>query len=281
MNKENDTRSVDKLQDALGMIKEEYIEEAARPESSRGKKPMRIAGIVAAAAVVIILVSVAVILPGTKNNSSQQAEVNMDMEAAEAYQDEKEAGADMYQAEAAAEAPAYQADAAAEAPAYQEDVAEEAPAYQAEEAGASPAEAADAPYDMAAEGGAAVAFHMEAEVKDPFEQEGGLIINNASALDQLLADYIPNDEALTDALLERYDTAFFEDHNLALSFIELSSGSYEMKYLSTDETGTKAVQHYKVYRPDEEGMLITADMAPWMLLSEVSKDVTEVAAVED
>ena len=130
------------------------------------------------------------------------------------------------------------------------------------------------------------------EYPDGYEPENGLIIESADQFSdylkragfELRGPFAYQGEMYTD-IREVFKEDFFKEHNLAIAFVELNSGSYEASYLSTTEKGSTAEIHYNVYRPDAdpktEGAVITTDMADWMLFAAVSKDVKDVLAVEE
>ena len=307
MSKETTSRSADKLAAAIGLIKEEYIEEAhaetVQPEENpsgaaketdnqplKWKRITRRAGILIAAAAVVIIVAAVILLPGGQGGGAAKTEM--------------------------AAAPAAEAEAAAEEAAPAEAAAEDGAdmAYEmAEDEAVQEYEEAMAVNDMQAAGGAvqmesdnkgcAVKYNhvLVLPVEDPkesvyeypdgYEPATGIIIESA---DQL-ADYLQRASLETTgtvtfagksgkSLQEVFDDNFFKKQNLALTFVEVNSGSYQVNYLSTEEKDGTALVSYNVYRPDqdpEKEAIITADMADWMLLSAVSKDVRQTTAKEE
>lgn len=86
-------------------------------------------------------------------------------------------------------------------------------------------------------------------------------------------------EGKMDRLLEKYDDKYFKDHNLALLYVKLSSGSYSIKFVSAKRDNNAVEVAYEVVRPKSQ--FVTDDMSGYIIAVEVDKDINDITISKD
>ena len=105
-----------------------------------------------------------------------------------------------------------------------------------------------------------------------------IIIDNIEQLKNLLSD--PEKKNGYQEIIDYYNDAYFEGHNLAISRMSGSS-SEKITYLSSIQFGNVVEQRYGYHDVSASGGAVAADCVSYLFISEVRKDIDTIVLHEE